>query len=391
MKKYIPREIEESILSRSREFPVIVLTGPRQTGKSTLLKHLFSEYKYVTLDDPLTRSIAKEDPTLFLQNNKAPLIIDEIQYAPEILSYLKIEVDKNRDKSGQYILTGSQIFPLMQGVSESLAGRAALFELLGISMKELSLRKKCPLDFCYNAIFKGFYPDICIHSVDSSAFYSSYVQAYLERDIRQVRAVHDLTVFQNFLEILAARAGSLLNIMDVSKECGVSSTTIKNWLGVLEQSRMIYLLRPYSRNISKRVIKSPKIYFTDTGLLAYLLRYPNAEILQRGPASGAIFENFIVMEFLKYKWNYNLRFELFFYRDSNKNEIDLVLDLGYKRVGVEIKKTMTPGKEHAKVLLKHADSIGLEDRCLLSGADKDVVLNGDIKLLPWWKFDQCCK
>ncbi|MBF0253214.1 MAG: ATP-binding protein [Candidatus Omnitrophica bacterium] len=384
MKKYVHRDIEREILEAAKQFPVVVLTGPRQTGKSTLFKHLFKGYEYFTLDDPLTRKIAKDDPKYFLSSH-SKMIIDEIQYLPELLPYIKIAVDEDRGVCGRYLLTGSQCFPLMGGISESLAGRAALYELLGLSFNEIASLKKHNKKDCEKAIYNGFYPDIAVHGVDRNRYYSSYLQTYLERDIRQMTSVHDLKVFQDFLELLASRAGNLLNLNEISKECGVSFTTAKRWLSLLESTRIVYLLRSYSRNVSKRVVKSPKIYFTDTGLLSYLLRYPDAASLMSGPQAGALFENLIVAELLKLKINYNLNFELYFFRDSNHNEIDVVIDHGQLKYLLEIKATSTPRKEHFDEL-KKGISIFKAKAFLLSFTGENQNISENVKSIYWYDF-----
>ncbi len=387
-KKYVHRSIEKEICLRASEFPVIAVTGPRQTGKSTLLRKIFPKYHYVTLDNPLDRKLAVEDPATFLENNASPVIVDEIQYAPELLSYIKMFVDCNREKNGAYILTGSQVFPLMHGISESLAGRVALYELLGFSLDELRLKKNSfNMKQCYSLIFQGFFPEICVHGVDVNSFFNSYIQTYLERDVRQVKAVHDINIFQNFLELLAARVGSLLNLNEISKECGASSTSIRSWLSILEASRMVYLLRPFSKNISKRVVKSPKVYFSDTGLLSYILRYPSAETLSKGPAAGAFFENLIIMEIFKHRLNYNKRFEVYFYRDSNHNEVDVVIDFGYKKTLIEIKKTKTPQEGHWKNLNKITLSLKADEMYLISNYHEKMQLDRNVKHLPWWHLN----
>ncbi|MCD4812658.1 ATP-binding protein [bacterium] len=387
MKNYIPRTIEKQIKSAGRDFPVVVLTGPRQTGKSTLLKKLFSKYTYITLDDPLTRNLAQEDPKLFLSRHQH-VIIDEIQYLPELLPYIKIMVDQDRSKNGRYILTGSQFFPLMHGISESLAGRAALFELLGFSHQEAPWIDYDIPKFCFAALFDGFYPEVIVHGANRNRFYSSYLQTYLERDIRQITSVHDLKVFQNYLELLAARVGSLLNLNEVSKECGITFTTAKRWLSLLETSRIVYLLRPYTKNISKRVIKSAKLYFSDTGLLAAILRYPTPETVQSGPLSGSLFENFIVVELLKYKFNHNKLFELFFYRDSNHNEIDIIIDQGSSLLCLEIKNTSTPQKEHLTTLARLQPLIKNSKAYLMSFASEAQVYSKTVTSIPWMQLFQ---
>lgn len=383
MPLYIHRSIEKELRMACAEFPVVALTGPRQTGKSTLLRKIFSKYDYSTLDDPLTRKFAKEDPRAFLSRSRR-LIIDEIQYLPEIVPYIKMSVDANRSLKGRFLLTGSQYFPLMTGLGESLAGRAALYELLGFSMEEigqdpLSRHAESPFDL----IFRGFYPDVVAHGADRSRFFSSYIQTYLERDIRQISSVHDLRIFQNFLELLAARMGSLLNLNEIAKECGVSFTSARRWLSLLESTRIVYLLRPYHKNTTKRVIKSPKLYFTDTGLLAYLLRYPSPLLMRRGPQAGAFFENFIVVEFLKHKLNKNLNYELYFYRDSNLNEIDLLIDFGTSLKVVEIKATSTPSFEHVSALKKMASQLNAATGYLTALTEKEETVGKNLKILPW--------
>lgn len=382
MKKYIHRAIEGDLKVAVREFPVVVLTGPRQTGKSTLLQKCFPAYGYTTLDDPFTRKIARDDPNLFL--SRAPrMIIDEIQYLPELLPYVKIAVDRDRGRNGRFLLTGSQFFPLMSGVTESLAGRAALYELLGFSCEELPRLSAGAPKSCFAAMFKGFYPEVAVQGVDRNRFYSAYVQAYIERDIRQITSVHDLKVFQNFLELLAARAGSLLNLNEIAKESGISFATARRWLSLLETTRIVYLLRPYTKNISKRVVKSPKLYFTDTGLLSFLLRYPDPVTMQSGPQGGALFENLVVIELLKNKYNHNLNYELYFYRDSNHNEVDVVVDCGPSVLLLEVKLTATPREDHLSSLRNAAKQIRGARGYLVSFTDRKDKIAATVDSIPW--------
>jgi predicted AAA+ superfamily ATPase len=353
---------------------VLVLTGPRQSGKSTLLQKLFPDHEYCTLDDPFKRNLAINDPLSFLENLGNKTIIDEIQYVPGLLPYIKMAVDRDRGRNGHFLLTGSQIFPLMSGISESLAGRVALHELLGFSCEELGSAGIVASSVAlFNLLCRGFYPDPAVHDVNAQDFYRSYLQTYLERDIRQIRSVQDLHVFRNFLELLAARAGGILNINEVAKECGISHTTARNWLSLLETTRIVYLLRPYFRNLTKRVIKSPKLYFTDTGLLAFLLKYPDARTLLAGPAAGAFFENFVVVEALKYKFNYGSLFELYFYRDSNQNEIDLLLDFGRRLKLIEIKLTQTLRREFFMSMQRAADTFPAAKSYLVSLSPETLV------------------
>ena len=385
MKKYLTRTIEKELTGAVKDFPVVILTGPRQTGKSTTLKHIFPDYKYLTLDSPQLRSFAKDDPALFLENYGEKVIIDEIQYAPEILPYIKMNVDNDRSVNGRYILTGSQYFSLMSGVTESLAGRASIHELLGLSISEL-LIEDINAEKAFQLFLTGFYPDPAVQEVNVTNFYSSYLQTYLERDIRDLLAVHNLTLFQNFLELLAARVGSLLNLNEIAKECGISFPTARNWLSLLESTRIVYLLRPYHKNISKRVIKSPKLYFTDTGLLSYILRYQTYETLRSGPFAGSIFENFIVIELLKKRFNNNLNFELYHFRDSNKNEIDIVIEKAGRFILLEIKLTKTPRSNHVKHLKNLMPAFTSAKGFLLSFSEENLKISDDISFLYWKDF-----
>lgn len=373
-KTYVPRRIEKRLRHSAAQFPVLVLTGPRQSGKSTLLQKLFPGHKYCTLDDPFKRNQAISDPLSFLESLGEKTIIDEIQYVPGLLPYIKMAVDRDRGRNGHFLLTGSQIFPLMSGISESLAGRVALHELLGFSYEELSTKEIATSSVVlFNLLCRGFYPEPAVHGVNAQDFYRSYLQTYLERDIRQIRSVQDLHLFQNFLELLAARAGGILNLNEVAKECGISHTTARKWLSLLETTRIVYLLRPYFRNMSKRVIKSPKLYFTDTGLLAFLLKYPDAKTLLAGPAAGAFFENFVVVEALKYKFNHGSLFELYFYRDSNQNEIDLLLDFGQHLKLIEIKLTQTLRREFFMSMLRAAGTFPAAKSYLISLSQETLV------------------
>ena len=387
MKKYITRTIEKELIGSVEEYPVVILTGARQTGKSTLLKHLFADYTYVTLDYPDIRKFAKKDPALFFEKYGTRLIIDEIQYAPELLEYIKIIVDDNRDQNGQFLLTGSQYFPLMKGISESLAGRVAVHNLLGISIEELKISSTdLDLSTTFNLIFKGFYPDTAIHNVKISSYYSSYLQTYLERDIKQLLAVHDLSLFHDFLELLAARAGAVLNLNEIAKECGVSFPTIRKWTSLLETTQIIYLLRPYYKNISKRVIKSPKLYFLDTGLLAYILRYQTPETLQSGPLSGNFFENLIIAEMLKKKFNKGYNYELYYYRDSNKNEVDLIVEHNGSFKLIEIKLAKTVKKQFTEVIKKTSAIIPNSSPLLISFDKNNIPPSKGISSQFWYDF-----
>ncbi len=380
--RYIPRKLEKVLKKRVREFPAIFLTGPRQTGKSTLLKEAFRHFNYVSLDSPIQRELAINDPISFLEINSPPVIIDEIQYAPQLLPYIKISIDKNREKSGQFILTGSQFFPLMQGITETLAGRISINELLGFSLEEIPPKQTGTIA-CFKLLYKGWFPDAALGRVEVGAFYDSYIKTYLERDLRQVSTIKDLLLFQNFMELIAGRLANILNLNEIAKECGISHTTAQKWLSILASGRIIYLLRPYFKNISKRVTKRPKVYFTDTGLVSYILKYSSPEILFNSTIKGPLFETFVVMEILKYKLNHSCIFEMYFFRDSNHNEIDLIIEYGDKKILAEIKATTTPMPNHWKTLKKLLPMFNASNAYLISLYPEKIPLDKGIINIPW--------
>lgn len=380
--EYIKRTIEETLNNYIGAFPVIMITGPRQVGKTTLLNHLTSEtskkINFVTLDDMITRVQANEDPELFLRTHETPLIIDEFQYAPNLLSYIKMTVDEARkdamfgskkDVGTLYYLTGSQVFQTMKNVSESLAGRVGILDLFAFSNRELNnskeeifipdinkLKTKEPLrrlstNQIFEKILKGSYPEV-IFKTDGQieSYYSSYVRTYIERDIREIINVKDENKFVKFLSSLAARTGEEFNSSKIGSEIGVDNKTIDEWTSILKNTGIIYLLHPYMNNNVGRIIKRPKIYFMDTGLACYLTGYTNAEILERSSYSGQIFETYIITEIIKSFTNHGLdsRRHLYYYRDSNQKEIDLLILDNNKIYPVEIKKTSNPGKDAVK-------------------------------------------
>jgi len=380
---YTHRSIEPLLEKAAASFPVIVVTGPRQTGKSTLCRHLFSEYSYVTLDDPIQGSLAVRDPGLFVDSLGPNVIVDEIQYAPQLLPYIKMAVDQERHQSGRYILTGSQAFQMMQGVSESLAGRAAIFELLGMDFREVPVDAIKGRDQIFFRIRQGSYPDTLLHGVDTDIFYSSYIATYLERDLRNLLQVQDLRLFQGFLELLAARCGMLLNKAELSRVLGITGGTIDRWLSVLETSRIIYLLRPYHRNMTKRVVKSPKLYFTDTGMAAYLLRYTDYRVMAAGPQNGSLFENFLVMEVLRRSLSLSVPPNLYFYRDSNGSEIDLIIDSQNGLKLIEIKLAQTIRDPFIESLSRQLRNFEQSRGYLVSLYETRTPLTRDIVAMPW--------
>ncbi len=359
--KYFHRKLEHPLKEALKQFPVVLVTGPRQAGKSTLLQHVLKGVNYVTFDDIFARNLAETDPTLFLKTYEPPLILDEIQYVPSLFSPIKLMVDAHRRRVGQYILTSSQLFPVMKGVSESLAGRMAVFQLYPLSWKEMP--DADPYDEIATAkqMLKGFYPEL-----NPTFWYSSYLSTYLERDLRAMRNIQDLGQFQRFLVLLAARAGQILNLNEIGKECGISQTTAKDWLTLLQATSIIYLLEPYYKNITKRVIKSPKLFFVDTGLLCYLLRIDKVEQLVHSPFSGHIFENMVVMEKVKQFAEKGERAPCYYYRTGSGQEIDLLIDHGDHLDAFEIKFTSTPSSEMARTLVQFKSEYPVKKAILLN-------------------------
>jgi predicted AAA+ superfamily ATPase len=344
---------------------------------------MFPAHHYVTFDDVSVRFAAKQEPALFVRGLPVPVIIDEVQYAPEILPYIKISVDSER-VNGRFILTGSQVFNLMAGISESLAGRVALFELLPFSLAETGTIPVNQQD-CYRQILRGFYPVPNTQETDIQTFYGNYLSTYIERDVRQIQNVKDLSTFEIFMQILAGRAGGLLNVQQLARDCGISHAAAVSWLSVLEISRIIYLLRPWFRNSAKRLIKSPKLYFIDTGLLAFLLKYRDAETLLAGAASGVVFENMLVIEALKWKLNTHSTADLYFYRDSNSVEIDLIV---HDKALFSLYEIKSGANIRAKMASPLA-SVQFEGakKFLLSFNEGRLPLGNGVQAIPWWQVD----
>lgn len=373
--EYIKRLAENVIKKQEKMFKTILVTGARQVGKTTMLKNIKSDVSYITLDDIILNQSATEDPELFLKSNKPPIIIDEIQYAPSLLRYIKIAVDGS-DKKAQFYLTGSQQFNLMKDVSESLAGRIGILNLLGLSLREikridfneqfipteqyLENRKKYNSSISYDQIWdiihKGSMPALYQKESDFDMFYSGYVSTYIERDVRNLTQVGDTLSFLKFMTALASRIGQLLNLNSVANEVGISLPTAQRWLSILVSSNIVYLLEPYYNNIMKRAVKTPKIYFLDTGLVSYLTKWKNKDVLESGSMAGNFFENFVIVEIIKSYYNTGeLRPPIYFYRDKDKREIDLIIEQNGKLYPIEIKKSANPSKdmiENFKVLDK---------------------------------------
>lgn len=367
---FLERKLARTVQHLSRSFSVLMLTGPRQAGKTTLLRHLDPDRRFVTLDDLEQRTLARGNPSLFLERYPPPVLIDEFQYAPGLLPFLKMAVDEKRTRlipsQGEYWLTGSQNFVMMEGVQESLAGRVAILKLLGLDRSEVqrdtSLRNHTPffdrprerfetrrgLAELYALILKGDKPEIWaaadsrLRPVDTSHYYASYVQTYLERDVRSQLGVKELGLFEKFMRLLATRAGQLLNMSALASDVGITIPTIKSWLTILERGFQIILLRPYYRNLTSRQVKTPKVFFLDTGLVAHLLKWSDPEQALSGPMAGALFENWVVSEIIKGYWHLGQDPALYFWRTREGMEVDLVLEKGDELLAAEIKLTERP-------------------------------------------------
>lgn len=373
--RYIKRTIESKLKKSVKEFPVIALTGPRQSGKTTLLKHLYgNSRKYISLESPDIRAAAADDPRGFLDMYSPPVIFDEVQFAPDLLPYIKERVDSNRNESGQYILTGSQNILLSQNITESLAGRTAILRLLPLTYREQAgapdqpfpwekgkkhARNKPAPAALWKDFMRGGYPELSSGgSRDLSLWHGSYIQTYLERDVRMLRQVGDLTQFQTFLRALAARSAQLLNLSELARDIGVAVNTVKTWLSVLEASYQVIILRPYFENIGKRLVKSPKVYFTDTGTLCYLVGLKDPDHAARGPMGGTIMETAVVTEIYKSLIHRGETPQIYFWRTSSGDETDVIIDTGDRLIPLEIKSSATPNRGMAKGIEKFRKDFG---------------------------------
>ncbi len=388
---YIKRDIEAVVKASAKQFPALIITGPRQSGKTTLLKHLFSKnHTYVSMDDPALRLMATEEPTIFFQNYKPPIIIDEIQYAPELLSHIKIMIDKKRSLAGQFLLTGSQVFPLMARVSESLAGRIAVFNLLSFSLREC-FNSDMPheIDILKEAALKGGFPEISLKKdTNLEVWFSSYLQTYLERDVRQLRQIGDLGDFQRFLQLLAAFNGQIVNLSNFSRDLGVAVNTIKAWISILEASGQVITIKPFYMNKGKRIIKSPKIYFLDTGLLCYLSGIEAVSQVFKGPLSGQLFETIVLGEIIRNFHALGKLPRIFWWRTSYGEEVDFIIEDKGKLIPIEVKLTAKSDNRVVKALSSFYElfSDKVDAGYLVNLSTEKLILGKHIISLPFFNL-----
>lgn len=404
---YIKRHAESTIKNLSEQFPAVLVTGTRQCGKTTILKELTGgmNIEYLTFDSPLEEQNAKADPASFMLMHPSPIIFDEIQYVPDLFRYLKIDIDKNR-KTQMYFLTGSGQVELLQKSSESLAGRIGIVNLMPLSKREINadvftdsflpndeyiLKRQKSLkeqgikrDNIFSSIIKGGYPEVINKTTNADNFYSNYLRTYLEKDIRMTGNITDEMQFLQFLTIAASRIGQIINYKDISKDIGISEITIKKWLSILKTTGIIYLLYPYSSNIEKRVIKTPKLYFTDTGLAAYLTKWRDEKILETGAMSGPFFENYVISEIIKSYSNNGLEPSLYFYRDKDGVEIDLLIIENGTLYPVEIKKTATPTSFDARNFsaTSHIKGLAIAKNTIICSVVSISLINQSTRALP---------
>ncbi|MBC2716359.1 MAG: ATP-binding protein [Desulfobacteraceae bacterium] len=398
----IPRHLERKIRQAAEQYPVITLTGPRQSGKTTLIRAMFPDMQYFSMEDPELRHLAVEDPRgFFAQFQEKGVILDEVQRTPDLFSYIQTRVDEV-DRPGQFILSGSQNFLLMKNISQTLAGRCAIFHLLPFSLNELRQLSHPPLEDMgqeilsipepkntnlFDLLFSGFYPRIHDKKLDAQEWLKNYTQTYLERDVRDLINIGDLEAFRRFMGLCAGRAGQLLNLSSLASDCGITHTTAKRWLSVLETGFIITLLRPHFQNFNKRLVKSPKLYFLDTGILCYLQRIRSPEDLLLHASRGAIFENYVVAELLKRRLHDGMDPDLYFWRDSAGHELDIIIDLGNQLIPVEVKSAQTIAKDffkglnYWKTLAKKASA-----PAALIYAGKRSLFQKNTAVYSWWNF-----
>jgi hypothetical protein len=384
---YVQRQLLQPLQAALKQFPAVLVTGPRQSGKTTFLQKEFGgEYTYLTFDDPLTRAFATTDPNSFLdQAAQRPLILDEIQYVPELLPYLKMRIDKARRARGRWLLTGSQQFALMKNVSESLAGRIALLELLPFGLMEQPRANIALAEW----LWKGGYPEPALYPDHRDLWMSSYIQTYVERDIRLLQNVQDLRTFETFLALCAGSHGQIFNKARLARACGIAEPTLKTWGSLLEASYIVFFLPPYYKNYGKRLTKTPKLYFLDSGLVCTLTRQPSGQAALAGAMAGALFEGMVISEAVKVFTVTGKRPDLFFWRSHDGLEVDLIMQTGTRFLPVEIKLTATPTLKHLEPLNRFRQLAGADAAdvgILVCRAEQKTVLPNNNLVMPWREF-----
>lgn len=393
-KRYINRDIEKTLKIAVKQFPSIIVTGPRQSGKTTLLKHLFSKsHRYVSMDNPELRLMAEDEPMLFFQNYPTPIIIDEVQYVPGMFSYIKMLIDKNRQEKGQFLLTGSQSFPLMAKVGESLAGRIAVFTLLSFSLKEqFRVGEGLVLNKLKNRVLTGGFPEVIINRerINLELWFAGYLQTYLERDLRQLRQIGDLGDFQRFLQLCAAFNGQAINLSSLSRDLGIAVNTVKAWISILETSGQIVSIKPFYLNRGKRIIKNPKIYFLDTGLLCYLLGITSIKQIFKGPLSGQLLETVLLGEMVRSFYNQGKVPKIFWWRTSYGEEVDFIIEDGGKIMPVEVKLSSKANRQMARGLIAFSKlfSDKIDMAFLVNLSQEKLMIDKKILSVPFVDFLQ---
>jgi len=402
---YIKRHVEITAEKLSQMFGAVLIAGPRQVGKTTMLENMTKNINYVSMDDPILRASVEESSSTFFKDNPPPIFVDEIQKAPELFNQIKLLLDRSH-KKGQFFMCGSQQFRMMKGVSESLAGRIGLCTLLGFSIREMhnvdfyepfipteeyfEKRKKTVKEISYDdvwyTIWRGSMPELLLNpDFDWNFYYSSYVRTYIERDVHDLTVIGDTIKFTNFMIAAAASIGQLLNLSSLARDVGISTTTAERWMSVLVASNIVYLLQPYHNNITKRAVKTPKLYFLDTGLAAYLTKWNSTDVLKTGAMAGAFFENFVLTEIIKSYYNSGIQEPpLYFYRDKDMNEIDIVIEKEGTLYPIEIKKHADPKKTDAKAfhLLQNIPNKTIGQGGIICLYDNLLSFGEDIKVIP---------
>jgi len=378
----INRILESRAKHFSTKYPVVIITGPRQSGKTTLVQNIFKEHEYYSLENPVTRKQVQEDPSILFHPKGKKIIIDEIQRIPDLLSFIQIHADKQKI-NGQFIITGSQSLLLSEKVSQTLAGRTAILKLLPFSFSELEGMDQFVKNNYEDWIFRGFYPRIYDQKISPDEFYPFYFETYLQRDVREMQNVRDLNIFSNFVRLCAGRVGQLVEYSSLANDAGISVNTARGWLSLLEASYIIKLLQPYYKNLNKRIIKSPKLYFIDVGLASFLLNISNSEQLTTHYLKGSLFENLIIIEFLKKRFNHAKLSNLWFFRDSNKNEIDCIIeDIDLKAIEIKSSRTFSNSFVDGMKVFAKISGMKNENGFVVYGGDDHFTFNS-FNIISW--------